>query len=280
MLAAERHGKISSGRPAHDRMEDVLTSDVFSTFRYFRNLEIQGNFLRRAVNLQGEYLRVGRLQDASVVFWPKFALGKGRREADVLLLLQEADEKPLAVVVEAKHEAGLHNLDGAEHAGEEEALVSSGHQLADEWASLNSTIWYIPQDASRQFWQSRRVLLYVTAHHEMPKGDLEEAVRVAGAASSRWVTGSSPQTDIYWVGWRVLHSLLVSGGNAGFPGYSPGERSFLEDLREVLALRRLREFQPFQGLQPIGPYDRLMQLLPRFERLNPVVRYHPLFGTS
>jgi hypothetical protein len=126
MLAAELHWKISPGRPAHERMEDVLTSHVFSLFRYVAHLELQADFLRSAVNLRGEHLAVGRLQAARVVFWPKFAVGQVRREADALLLLHQADDGSLALLVEAKHEAGLHNLEGEEAEAEEEG-VSSEH---------------------------------------------------------------------------------------------------------------------------------------------------------
>jgi hypothetical protein len=119
------------------------------------------------------------------------------------------------------------------------------------------------------------LLLYVTAHYDFPKTDLEEAVartRDAGGGPLH----PDPATDIYWVSWRELHTLLVRTGAGGFLGYVPGEQLYLEDLREVLALRRLREFQPFQGLVPVAAYERVLERPAPFERLLPVQPYQAI----
>ena len=203
-----------------------------------------------------------------------------RREADVLLLCEEENSEILALLVEAKHESGLHNLERDTEGEAEEGFASSGHQLADECAALSSPVWHLPDEAMQAFQQARRrLLLYVTAHYELPRADLEEAVRVAGAGQGGGVAGPQPATDLYWVGWRDLHTLLVNAGAAGFPGYSLGERNFLEDLREVLALRRLCDFQPFLGLKPVAAYERVVQQPLRFERLKLVEPYLSIFGT-
>ncbi len=72
MLCAEIHGKVSAGTPAHDRMEDTLTSYVFSLFRYLKNMEIPAAFLRRARNIHNHNFPIEALTAGDVFFWPLF----------------------------------------------------------------------------------------------------------------------------------------------------------------------------------------------------------------
>lgn len=62
MLAAEINGKISSNYPPHQRMEDVLTSNAISMFRYFNDLKLPTIFLRQAKNLKDESLVISDLK--------------------------------------------------------------------------------------------------------------------------------------------------------------------------------------------------------------------------
>jgi hypothetical protein len=95
MLLAELGGKVSEANPPRQRMEDVLTSNVFCLFRYLNNLEVAVHFLNTAANSRGELLPVKPLTLAFTFFWPKFRLpGSPRqREADVILVLEEENRE-------------------------------------------------------------------------------------------------------------------------------------------------------------------------------------------
>jgi hypothetical protein len=53
MLAAEIHHKIGVDRAPHQRLEDVLTSNVFSIFRYIDSLAPAASVLSCAVDAHG-----------------------------------------------------------------------------------------------------------------------------------------------------------------------------------------------------------------------------------
>jgi hypothetical protein len=92
-------------------MEDVLTSDVSSLFRYLGDLTVPSRILRAATNRDGDPLDAGDIKDARVIFWPRlFFDGTNARESDVLLLLETSTGR-WAANAESKYDSGLSNID-------------------------------------------------------------------------------------------------------------------------------------------------------------------------
>lgn len=261
MLEAELRGKISERRAPHERMEDVLTSHVFSLFKYCENLDLLRQFLGRARNLEGEHLDLGVPVDAEVVFWPKFRLeGQNQREPDVLISMVRDDGSRTVVEVEAKFLSGLSNIvlspletANASFCEDEPANpVEVKHQLADELCGLFCGRWDVKHslfDGART-----RVLLYVTAGLVMPFDDLEgagESMRARSCAEC-----PSKSTDIYWVSWRELHCLLTSTISEGCRGYNRTEQRLMSDLMQLLESRGLEKFRLLHDIEPVDSYQR------------------------
>jgi len=78
MVLAELHGKLSRNT---ERMEDILTSNVFSFFKYAR----RDIFLKRYLeSLLGAHFTVGELDTADFVFWPSYEDGT---EPDLVMVV-------------------------------------------------------------------------------------------------------------------------------------------------------------------------------------------------
>lgn len=65
MYLAELHGKLS---PKTERMEDILTSNVFSFFKYSDRIV----FLRQYLNMLGFSVSNDEANEAEFAFWPRF----------------------------------------------------------------------------------------------------------------------------------------------------------------------------------------------------------------
>src|SRR5437762_2965428 len=111
MTVAELHGKLSTSNPArlHDRLEDLLTSDVFGTMKY---VGWQFGFLDWIYSAEAatpgqpqnlsSLIPAQGLQQIRFCFWPTLPNG---REPDLALLFEYSESTSL-VVVEAKLYSG------------------------------------------------------------------------------------------------------------------------------------------------------------------------------
>jgi len=254
MLAAELCGKISPIKPAHQRMEDVLTSYIFSAFRYLNDQSVPLAFLSKAKNLSGQNFILKQVSDIYVFFWPCFSFGNGRfREADVLVLISKSSGEKVAVIVEAKYESGLSNLASVgmdlAHSQEFQVLnsVQFRHQLADEFCGIQCATFLAPEIRQKLEGVHQRLLLYVTANHVIPKLEIGEGIEeIRKRPCSKPECVKKAEENIYWVSWRHLHQILSD--SRVYAPYSMGERNFLFDLRRVLELRELDWFSPFTNL--------------------------------
>ena len=92
MYLAELQGKLS---PKIERMEDILTSNVFSFFKY----SSRDIFLRRYLSSLGFNISVQQARDAEFIFWPRF---EDNTEPDLVLI---ADD--YYILIEAKYFSGF-----------------------------------------------------------------------------------------------------------------------------------------------------------------------------
>lgn len=226
MLSAELHGKLGDGTNARDRMEDVLTSNVFGLLRCVAPSELLVPWLSRsrpAVATSPALIGEG-INEASIHFWPRLH----RRELDVLVLLRSSRGTHV-VGVECKYESGKSgaSVDTAGNALASDA--QTGDQLADYMNALAADAVY-PRPYNLET-VHRRSLIYLTAHASMPRSELETSLRLRRA---------NALVELYWLPWRELSPLLPREARG------PGLPLLLADLRRVLERRGLSTFTGWQ----------------------------------
>lgn len=92
MYLAELQGKLS---PKVERMEDILTSNVFSFFKY----STRDIFLKRYLSSLGFNISVQQARDAEFIFWPRF---EDNTEPDLVLIAAD-----YYILIEAKYFSGF-----------------------------------------------------------------------------------------------------------------------------------------------------------------------------
>jgi len=266
-------------------MEDVLTSNVLSIFRYLNNMRVPTEFLRQSRNINGSTLNIGEIKRSVVYFWPYFCFEHtSKREADALLVVEEQPGNKTAIVVEAKYLSGLSNYyqNIEEYEGDKninrnkmiEQPVLLGHQLADEYCGVTQGMWQ--EKITKELEQvHKRILLYITSDYETPLIDFREAISEIG---SRKYQNSTFETELYWIGWRNLHTILKNEFSRNYPEYSNGDKNFLEDLRKVLEQRKLIEFKLLEKLSQVDKYTRFHNTTLWITLTKTISKYQPLLS--
>ena len=229
---------MSPTQPPSVRQEDVLTSHVFSLFRYLSDLRIPARLLCAALNVEGTRLPVGNLQAAEAFFWPTWRVGAShrRREIDVLLVLGEEGGGSLALGVENKCHSGASDVQGDAEGADGEGPAFTGRQLVDEYVGLQDGQWSPSECARAVAPATCRLLLYVTKHYDVPVRELEEALAILRASPcGRGQSIAELGHRLYWLGWHTIHTLLCEEHRLGYPGYSAGECRLLDDVRGARA---------------------------------------------
>lgn len=253
MLQAELRDKISDRRLANERLEDVLTSNVFGTLLYAGRFDLMRDWLGTARTLDDGVLAT-RLPAGEVTgelhFWP-WAPGEARhgREPDALLVLR-GDGGTATLLIEAKYFAGIGwSVDETDLATAGEPVVID--QLQAEYALLETRATLLDRrSGSPIIWPNdgARALVLVSAHACRPDHLLTSSL--AGASATM-------REDLFWVSWRSLVDLLPAG-----PLPSAGSARALHDLATLLrgkGLRPARFFRdppsPPPAVQPVF-YER------------------------
>ena len=170
MTIAEICGKISrTGQNLSERMEDLLTSDVFSACRYVRPEILLLPFLRQAKRISyesfGRFLEE-QVKGAQYVFWPRLR----QSEPDVLIAIEFSSGYFFLTLIEAKYLSPK----SSSALGEEELEIAETprDQLAREYLDLLDAHdnFHIPKSKV-----SGRALVYITAHRSIPKDSLIES---------------------------------------------------------------------------------------------------------
>jgi hypothetical protein len=211
MLVALLHRKLSLEQ---ENMEDILTSNVFGTFKYLPPRDGLLPFLRRAVfpNADAPLALVSDDAHAAFEFWPW--LEEPDREScepDVLIRVTgpPGTAKTL-ILVEAKFRSGK--------SSEADDSVHPQDQLAREWDNLQAL-------AAQE--SSTPVLIYVTADMSLPHDDIE-------ASQQELARKRGQRGRIGWLSWRHLPSLLDGSAH--------------EVLRDLGAALRHLNLTFFEGL--------------------------------
>ncbi len=227
-----------------ERVEDLLTADVFGAYRYLpprlgilpllehardeHGYSLFGFLRARGAAPEGSGL-------ARIRFWPSLTDGS---EPDVLVILGAAACEPaVALLVEAKLHSPQHEIDGCSQIGHYLQLHLQGlyaDHLADPCPSL-------------------RPLLFVTAHPAIPGDQLARARREAHDHHPE-----IPLDDIgvFWVSW------VAAGGEAQRLWQQHRQQvveqpwlRLLMDVVQDLAARDLMPRPPFMGIPPPPPME-------------------------
>jgi hypothetical protein len=185
MFAAQLQSKLNR---SEEDMEDLLTSNVFGTWRYldYRLGLIQ--FLETATRLDGQKLNLKNIKSLEIEFWPWLGeVNAKRAQPDVMIKLKHTNSEMSLVLIESKY------LFGKSSSATPDGKPND--QLAREMDNLRRL-------ASRTRIQNY-YLLYVTAHTLLPKWDIQNSIN-----ELKKKTGDGAEEHFYWTTWRELPRIL------------------------------------------------------------------------
>ncbi len=234
MTLAEVHGKISgSGSNVTDRLEDLLTSDLFGPLRYLPFESGLKPILESSINLHTENkLDIGStsVEDFyEVDFWPRFKTC----EPDVVIYTEDH-----IVLVEAKYlsgKSGHYQEDQEYDDGESELVAAGSDQLYREYQDLVA----LPRP------HGKRSLIYLTAHRTPPKDDIEAGVRALIKLEKGHAEIERYRASVYWLSWfkvrEIVLDLLKKADQSR-------EKIIYDDILKLLLRKRFRHYEGVIGL--------------------------------
>lgn len=229
MTIAELHGKLAPHRPngCHDRMEDLLTSDVFGTMKYAGWKHGFMDWLRSAIhpfevmNASSVLPNNNDIRRLHYAFWPTLLNG---REPDLLIGIECMDGNLVQVMMEAKYLSGSSDVQLTDT---EITSYYSGNQIADQ---VNNFPQYFPELSHIDV--ATCIHLYVTAHYSCPTDVYE--------SSKPYIRRND--IPLFWVNWQSLPSFLVSA-QQNLEDHGP--HALLSDLLLLFERKDLLPFVAF-----------------------------------
>lgn len=252
MTIAEIRGKISeTGTNLSERMEDLLTSDIFGCIRYLPAEKALIPFLNTANSFHGNTLTIpGEIFRVHWSFWPWLKLAdRIPCEPDVVLGLETEENRLHLILVEAKYYSGL--------SSEEDERAEPNDQLARELDNLDAV------SCTVLGWKpileiSSRTLLFVTQDMGIPRDLLAKSL-------AEYTRKRNKEGDIYWASWRSLPLILERSLQKE---NNPEHAAVLEDM---LTLLLRKELIMFPGIKPItGSFH-----IPDFYYITPTIYRWP-----
>lgn len=231
MTIAEIRGKIAdSGTNLSERMEDLLTSDVFGCLRYIPAERVLLPFLETGLSFHGSTFRMDdEVAKVHSAFWPWLTPpGCIPCEPDVVFGFETDRRQVHIVMIEAKYYSEL--------SSEEDQRPEPNDQLARELDNLNSTTAFMLK-WNPNLEVASRSLVYVTQDMGMPRDDIANSL-----AEYERKRGSGG--DIYWTSWRLLAPILETELAAEA---DPTYRAVIGDLLKLMLRKGLTMFR---GVQP------------------------------
>lgn len=257
MSIAEIRGKISdTGTNLSERMEDLLTSDIFGCMRYLPPEKALIPFLQTAYSLHGNFLEIPNdVIRVHYSFWPWLkSAGRIPCEPDVVLGLETEDSHVHLILIEAKYYSGL--------SSEEDDRPEPNDQLARELDNLDVV------SCAALGWKTlseiaSRSLLFVTHDMGIPQDLLTQSL-------AEYTRKRKKKGNLFWASWRFLPSILEQIVEKEIV---PGNRAVLADM---LALLLRKELIMFGGIEPITGYFAL----PDFYQHTPTKYSWPVIRVS
>jgi hypothetical protein len=237
LTLAEIYGKISSnGSNLTDRLEDLLTSDVFGTCRYLAPNALLIPFLSSAKNLKNESLSINFIvKDVFWSFWPQINPTNGKIcEPDVVIGLVDSDENVHLIMVECKLYSGKSSLED-EIQNDMPTDQLAKEYFAMEYISLRDLGW------GTQNKIVERKLIYITADTGMPQLDILDSINAYKKVG---------YSEIFWISWRFLPKLLDSIIE-DIPAKNKYNKMLLEDLITLLKRKQLTMFEGISRIETV-----------------------------
>jgi len=237
MTIAEIHRKVSE---KWTNSEDVLTSDVFTAFRYLPADKGIVGFLRSIYGLSSIIPEPIVSASCEFHFWPR-----GRyREPDLMLEIT-VDGHVYHVLIEAKYLSGPSDYEIVESAQDGDT-IKLGNQLADQLRGLHRGSYTIFHEGDRYkqlLMSSRkedRLLLYLTAHPVRPDYELAQ-VKILYPEGT---------FALFWANWYQVYDYLTTGKDnfSTFP--------YNRIVADVLTLLKIKHFSTFQGITPVPDFNQ------------------------
>jgi len=248
MTIAELHGKLSASiqNGAFERMEDLLTSDVFGTMKYagwkygFIDWLLQSEkaYINSEFPSIHKYLIKSEIKSIEYTFWPKLP---NNREPDLAMCIENKDDTILIILIEAKYFSGTSDWEDDILA---ENLGLSGNQVADQLAGFHSmsnrelSKWF-PNIMKKGELQSdeniNKLHLFITMQFCLPTYVYHEA-------SNHMPYSFTIPT--YWLSWNSLAKCLKSV--IDIDGIKDANYLLLLDLYNLLRRKKLTPFDGFK----------------------------------
>jgi len=250
MTIAELHGKLNPLRPqgVSERMEDLLTSDVFGTMKYAGWDNGFIDWIKKAEPAPispaappiSSLFETSRVAQVYFKFWPILSNG---REPDLALLVMFEKQDYLLIVVEAKYFSGTSDWDDEEW-GEQHDLT--GSQLADQVLGLHKMSekelfqWFEIEEKVQKSLPNQeltKIHLFITMNFVLPVLDYEKAIMKMKEA---WPVYS------YWLSWNSLSEYIEKHLDQRIIG----QKELIKDLYLLLEKKGLAPFSGF-SMSPV-----------------------------
>ena len=282
MTIAELHGKLSPDKPmgVSERMEDLLTSDVFGTMKYAGWDKGFIDWIKKAEvapisPIQDPISKIfstNRITNVAYKFWPILSNG---REPDLAMLIHFENQRLLLIIIEAKYFSGTSDWNDDDKVGHKGL---TGIQITDQIIGLANMSskkllewFYLPDDNDIIISETdiTKIHLFVTMNSVLPVLDYEKAAKK--------LKETLPVLT-YWLSWSSLAECLVKY----LDQKDDGKQELLMDL--YLLLKR-KGLVPFYGFNLI--HFRLLCSSPSFwretywsiKKLN-IPTYQSFYSTS
>lgn len=236
MTVAELYGKLK----AHEKAEDLLTSDIFGGFSYLKPNVGLVPCLTESKNFNDTSLKLLDIIEVDYIFWPKTSHYK--REPDLLCVLKDINDSYTTIVIECKYTSPKSNRNVLE------TELSGGDQLAEQFFDLYNDFLNIKQPSIEQkIKESRKYLLYVTAHYAYPKKEIQDSINRLQSLGI-----DNPENYIYHISWRDIYMVLESQLRQLSSNVENIEtKRLLSDMFNLLARKGLHPFHGFKRLKSL-----------------------------
>lgn len=231
MTIAEIRGKLSSsGSNISDRLEDLLTADVFGCLRYLPFDQGFEKILTRAqCYADSEQLCIKNdNDDVKIDFWPRL---ENNSEPDVLIC-----NKDHLIVIEVKYLSGKSGHYGANKDYEDSMEAAGSDQLARLFQGLMSYEGHY----------GTRSLIYLTAHRNLPENDIKAGYDALNELSDD--NRHKYEKHIYWLSWFEVYKAVSGALKEDLFIHDKYRQIVLCDIQRLLHRKGLRQFYGFEGI--------------------------------
>lgn len=226
MTIAEIHGKLRVKSPGgvSERLEDLLTSDVFGTMKYVGYQTGFIDWLRSVTSpidntMAKDLLPVdSEIHQVHFDFWPTL---QNRRKPDLVIGFETKRNEIVMVMIEAKYRSGPSDFEVDE---KRQTIDQSGNQIADQ---VNN--FPVRFQKCKELPIVKRVHLYITAHFTCPTNIYNEAITHIEAHD----------VVLFWLNWQSLIDYLQP--------HSITDRGKEEMIRDLVCLMRKKRLVLFRG---------------------------------